>query len=234
MEANKIDRCDALEEILEIIERLLGENGCPWDRKQTPETVQTYLVEESHEAAAAVRAGRVEEVAEELGDVLFMAFFLVRLYEGRGDFRLEDVCRLISEKMVRRHPHVFGETRVNSEKEVKENWEKIKASEKQAGGKTAEPVPDTLPALIRAHRILSRIAHKEGGGWSVFSEQVRDFAWESGVLASRIEKDDGSFEDDLGRLLARLVNIARLKGCRAEDALHNYLRRLEDAALHDP
>ena len=111
MEATRTDRCNVIGEILRIIESLLGENGCPWDRKQTPETVQTYLVEESHEAVAAVRAGKVEEVADELGDVLFMALFLVRLDEGRGDFNLEDVCRLICEKMIRRHPHVFGERR---------------------------------------------------------------------------------------------------------------------------
>lgn len=227
MEATKTDRCDGIEEILRIIERLLGENGCPWDRKQTPESVQTYLVEESHEAAAAVRAGKTAEVAEELGDVLFMAFFLVRLYERKGDFSLEDVCRLISEKMIRRHPHVFGEMKVNSTKEVKENWEKIKASEKQTSGKTAEPVPDSLPALMRAYRMLSRLSQKEGEQWSGLPQQVRQFARESDELASRIETDDGRFQKDLGRLLARLVNIARLKGYRAEDVLHDFLRKLE-------
>ena len=227
MEATKTDRCDGIEEILRIIERLLGENGCPWDRKQTPESVQTYLIEESHEAAAAVRAGKTAEVAEELGDVLFMAFFLVRLYERKGDFSLEDVCRLISEKMIRRHPHVFGEMKVNSTKEVKENWEKIKASEKQTSGKTAEPVPDSLPALMRAYRMLSRLSQKEGEQWSGLPQQVRQFARESDELASRIETDDGRFKEDLGRLLARLVNIARLKGYRAEDVLHDFLRKLE-------
>jgi MazG family protein len=227
VEATKTDRCDGIEEILRIIERLLGENGCPWDRKQTPESVQTYLIEESHEAAAAVRAGKTAEVAEELGDVLFMAFFLVRLYERKGDFSLEDVCRLISEKMIRRHPHVFGEMKVNSTKEVKENWEKIKASEKQTSGKTAEPVPDSLPALMRAYRMLSRLSQKEGEQWSGLPQQVRQFARESDELASRIETDDGRFKEGLGRLLARLVNIARLKGYRAEDVLHDFLRKLE-------
>lgn len=224
--ATKIDRCDAIEEIVYIIERLLGENGCPWDRKQTPETVQTYLVEESHEAAAAVRAGRAEEVAEELGDVLFMVLFLVRLYEGRGQFGLEDVCRLISEKMIRRHPHVFGETKVNSATEVKVNWEKIKASEKQASGKTADPVPDSLPALMRAYRMISRLSQKEGEKWSALPEQAGNLARESAELAGRIEEDGERFEEDLGRLLLRLVNIARLKGYRAEDLLHDYLRKL--------
>jgi MazG family protein len=215
-----------MEEILEIIERLLGENGCPWDQKQTPESVQTYLVEESHEAAAAVRAGKVAEVADELGDVLFMVFFLARLYEGRGDFGLEDVCRLISEKMVRRHPHVFGETRVASTQEVRENWEKIKASEKKTSGKTPDPVPESLPALMRAYRMLSRLSQKEGAQWSDLPQQVHAFVKESGELAAAVENDDLGFPDVLGRLLTRLVNLARLKGYRAEDLLHDFLRQL--------
>ena len=226
MAATKTDRFEAIGEILEIIERLLGENGCPWDRKQTPETVQTYLVEESHEAAAAVRAGHVEEVAEELGDVLFMVFFLTRLYEGRGDFGLEEVCRLISEKMVRRHPHVFGETTVASTKEVKANWEKIKATEKKTSGKTVEPVPESLPALMRAYRVISRLSQKEGAPWNSFPEQVREFIRESSEFAGRVQSDDPRLEEDFGRLFARLVNLGRLKGYRAEDLLHDFLRKL--------
>jgi MazG family protein len=227
VEETKTDRLNAIEQILRIIERLRSETGCPWDRKQTPETVQTYLVEESHEAAAAVRAGKVEEVAEELGDVLFMTFFLVYLYEQRGDFSLEDVCRRISEKMIRRHPHVFGDTSVGSAEEVKDNWEKIKAAEKQVSGKTVEPVPDSLPALIRAHRILARFSQREDVDWNDLREQGREFARESSELAGEIECDRLESPDGLGRLLARLVNIARLEGYRAEDILHSFLRKLE-------
>ena len=228
MKETKTDRWNAIEEILRIIERLRSETGCPWDRKQTPETIQTYLVEESHEAAAAVRAKKVDEVAEELGDVLFMVFFLVYLYEQRGDFSLEEVCRRVSEKMIRRHPHVFGETSVNSAEEVKDNWERIKAGERRASGKIqTEPVPDSLPALIRAHRILSRLSQKEDAVWNDLRKQGREFARESTELASKIESGRLDSADDLGFLLARLVNIARLKGCRAEDILHNFLRKLE-------
>lgn len=227
MKETKTDRWNAIEEILRIIERLRSETGCPWDRKQTPETIQTYLVEESHEAAAAVRAEKVEEVAEELGDVLFMAFFLVYLYEQRGDFSLEEVCRRVSEKMIRRHPHVFGETSVSSAEEVKDNWEMIKAGEKRASGKASEPVPDSLPGLIRAHRILSRLSQKEDANWNDLGKQALEFARESTELAGKIESGRLDSPDELGRLLARLVNIARLKGYRAEDILHNFLRKLE-------
>ena len=234
MEETKTDRCNAIEQILRIIERLLSETGCPWDRKQTPETIQTYLVEESHEAAAAVRSGKMEEAADELGDVLFMAFFLVHLYERRGDFSLEEVCRRITEKMIRRHPHVFGETSVRSAEEVKDNWEKIKAGEKRAGGKTqADPVPDSLPALMRAYRILSRLSQKDPVDWNDIRKQGRRFARESGELAGAIERGQIDSPDDLGRLFARLVNIARLQGYRAEDVLHNFLPKLEQGKLRD-
>ncbi|MGO9374911.1 MAG: MazG family protein [Syntrophobacteraceae bacterium] len=230
MEETKSDRWNAIKEILRIIERLRSETGCPWDRKQTPESIQTYLVEESHEAAAAVRAGKVEDVAEELGDVLFMAFFLVYLYEQRGDFSLEIVCRRISEKMIRRHPHVFGETSVSSSEEVKDNWEKIKAGEKRASGKAPEPVPESLPALIRAYRILSRLPQKENGNWNDLQSQGLEFAKESGELTSLIEDGRPNSPDELGSLLVRLVNIARLEGYRAEDILHDFLRKLEQGS----
>jgi MazG family protein len=222
----KNEGCRGIEQILLIIERLRSENGCPWDRRQTPESVQTYLVEESHEAAAAVRAGKVEEAAEELGDVLFMALFLIYIYEQRGDFGLEEVCRLIVEKMVRRHPHVFGETSVDSAEEVKENWEKIKAAEKHASGKRAEPVPESLPALMRAYRILSRLSQKENGDWGDLQKQVRVLVSEIGDLAGGVDEGRPASHEELGRLFVRLVNIARLEGYRAEDVLHDCLRGL--------
>jgi MazG family protein len=223
----KSEKCGAIEQILLIIERLRGENGCPWDRKQTPESIQTYLVEESHEAAAAVRAGKAPEAAEELGDVLFMALFLVYLYEQRGDFSLDEVCRLAAEKMVRRHPHVFGETSVSSAEEVKDNWEKIKVMEKQASGKEAEPVPESLPALMRAYRIVSRLSQKENADWNDLQEHGRKLITESSELANNIRDGRPLLRENIGRLFVRLVNIARLEGYRAEDVLHEFLRELE-------
>lgn len=217
---------NSIEGIQGIIKRLRSETGCPWDRKQTPESVQTYLVEESHEAAAAIRAGRTDEASEELGDVLFMALFLVYLYEQRGDFDLEDVCRRVIAKMIHRHPHVFGETSVSTAEEVKDNWEKIKAGEKRANGKTSEPVPESLPGLIRAYRVLSRLSHGENGDWNDLAKQLNDFARESRELVAEVEKDRLDSPDVFGNLLIRLVNIGRIKGYRAEDVLHNVLRKL--------
>lgn len=222
------NRWDGVKAIWEIIDELRGEPGCPWDRKQTPESVQTYLVEEAHEAAAAVRAGDPDEAAEELGDLLFMVLFMAHLYEEMGAFRLETVCRLICEKMIRRHPHVFGDATVESAREVRENWEQIKAGEKAASGKGGGAVPETLPALMRAYRVVSRLAKDRTASWNDLGAQMR--ALESGVTELRqvLDSEGSASSAAFGRLILLVVNLARLAGIRAEDALHEQLREIEE------
>ncbi|MEJ5364781.1 MAG: MazG family protein [Desulfosoma sp.] len=225
----KNDRWGKVARLWEIIDRLRGENGCPWDRQQTPESVQTYLVEEAHEAAAAVRAGAVEEASEELGDVLFMVLFLIHLYEEAGRCTLEAVCDRIADKMIRRHPHVFGTTTVDSAADVRINWEKIKEKEKKDRPLAELGVPDTLPALIRAYRVLSRAKSVE-----VFGLPAEDE--ESALLESlsrlgrtqEMEKEQASHE--IARALLALVALARRHGLRPEDCLHAYLNRAEQQA----
>lgn len=224
MSEKKNDRWIKADELWGIIDRLRSESGCPWDRKQTPETIQTYLVEESHEAAAAIRGGKLQEAAEELGDVLFMVLFLIYLFEQQGSFGLDEVCSRISEKMIRRHPHVFGDVTVNTAEEVKDNWEKIKADEKSSAGKVAEPVPESLPALMRAYRILAR-ANGDEAGWQDLKGEAKSFASASGELLEAVASDKAVSSELIGDMLLKLVNIARLKGVRAEDALHEGLRR---------
>ncbi len=220
---------EGLQRIWWIIGELRGESGCPWDRKQTPEKVQTYLVEEAHEAAAAVRGGRVREAAEELGDLLFMVFFMVHLYHEGGHFSLEEVCNLICEKMIRRHPHVFGDVRVVSSEEVKGNWERIKEEEKAASGKQAGKVPDSLPALVRAHRVLSRLSRRDGVAGNDLESARARFAGRSEEL-SRLLSQSGEVPPELfGTLLLDVVNLARVKGFRAEDCLHDQIAALEES-----
>jgi len=222
-------RWGKVERLWEIIDRLRGENGCPWDRQQTPQSVQTYLVEEAHEAAAAVRAGAVEEAAEELGDVLFMVLFLIHLYEEAGRCSLEEVCDRIANKMIRRHPHVFGEKAVDSAAEVRINWEKIKAKEKKDHPVAGLGVPETLPALIRAYRLLSRAKSVEFFGLpdeheeSVLCESVSRLR-----QAQDMEKEQAS--QDIARGLLALVALAWRHGVRPEDCLHTYLNRIERQA----
>ena len=217
--------------IWEIIDQLRGEPGCPWDRQQTPESVQTYLIEEAHEAASAVRAGVVREAADELGDLLFMVLFLIHLYEERSDFQLEEVCDLICEKMIRRHPHVFGDVTVHSTQDIRVNWEKIKADEKAAAGKPQESsIPSSLPALMRAYRMISRLSQNRDRSWSELPARSREFAGRSRELVDALAQDNPVAAEDFGELLLSLVNLARLKGYRAEDCLHEQLRRMEKSS----
>jgi MazG family protein len=224
--ATKDNRWEKMRAIWEIIDRLRGDSGCPWDRKQTPISVQTYLIEEAHEAAAAVRAGQVREVADELGDLLFMTLFLVHLYQEQGSFRLDDVCDLICEKMIRRHPHVFGDSTVLNAQEVRDNWEKIKANEKAFTGKDSGGIPESLPALMRGHRTLSRLSHEEDSRWNDLKSSLADFALKSQTLSNQLVDGVPVSSFTFGELLLDLVNLARIKGYQAEFCLHDSLRRL--------
>jgi len=217
-------RWEKVRQIWEIIDRLRGESGCPWDRKQTPESVQTYLIEEAHEAAAAVRSGLIQEAAEELGDLLFMVLFLIHLYEENNNFLLDDVCDLITEKMIRRHPHVFGDVDARTPQEVRVNWEKIKASEKASGNKSNGGVPESLPALMRAYRLLSRSSHDESNRLNDMPYQAHEFFSKSQLLAEKLKDKEALPPELIGELLINLVNLARLEGYRAEDILHESLR----------
>ncbi|MGV8075050.1 MAG: MazG family protein [Syntrophobacteraceae bacterium] len=214
--------------IWEIIDSLRGEPGCPWDRKQTPETVQTYLMEEAHEAASAIRSGQVQEAAEELGDLLFMVFLIIHIYEEHSEFQLKDVAELVCEKMIRRHPHVFGDISVSSAEEVKDNWEKIKAKEKASNGKPPGEIPESLPALMRAYRILSRMSDPEGAFWNDTEARAQEFARESEQLARDLSRDVPVQPETFGKLLLDLVNLARIKGYRSEDCLHKELRSMKN------
>ena len=227
-EAGANARWDKIRELWEIVGRL--RSGCPWDRKQTPESVQTYLIEEAHEGAAAVRAGKTAEVAEELGDLLFMVLFLTYLYEERGDFSLDEVCERITEKMIRRHPHVFGDVKVSSTQDVKDNWEKIKAGEKTAAGKKPDAVPESLPALMRAYRVLSRLAHADGRKWNDARARAGEFAERSRELEGKILAGSPIDPETMGELLLELVNLARMNGLRPEDCLHERLRAIDPAS----
>jgi len=209
-----------------IIDQLRGDPGCPWDRKQTPESVQTYLIEEAHEVAAAIRIGASGEVAEELGDLLFMVFFLIHLYEEQQSFRLDDVCDLISEKMTRRHPHVFGTTNVSTTEQVRDNWEKIKAAEKRSKDKINDGVPESLPALMRAYRILSRLSHNKSSHLNEVEHQAGEFLNMSQRLHSKLIQGESIPAEIISELLLNLVNTARLNGYRAEDILHELLRSI--------
>lgn len=213
---------DKFIDFLKIVSRLREPDGCPWDQKQTPQTFKTYLIEEAHELLEAIDNEDTSHIQEELGDLLFQIIFLNNLYEEKGLFTMADVIETISAKMVRRHPHVFGNETINSEKELRKKWHAIKAKEngeKDLPNRLLESIPITLPALRRAQRISERAA-RTGFEWpdiaSVFrkvDEEIKEF--KSALLDDQKEK----IEEEMGDILFSLVNLSRLSGTNAEDSL---------------
>src|SRR6266478_4282126 len=155
-----MSKTPAMEELLRVMARLRSPKGCPWDREQDHVTLRWHAVEEVYELMDAIEAGDDHEMAEELGDLLLQVVFHCQMAKERGAFDFEKVCRLIVEKLVRRHPHVFGKTKVKDVDEVWANWEKIKHAEKK-GTRHERPsaldgIPKHLPALLRAEKLIKK------------------------------------------------------------------------------
>ena len=160
MFSKKMKRKAAIDDLLKVMARLRSPTGCPWDREQSHRTLRRHAIEEVYELIDAIEAGDDHEMAEELGDLLLQVVFHCQLANERGSFDFEKVCRLIVEKLVRRHPHVFGKTKVKNVDEVWANWEKIKHAEKH-GTKHARPsafdgIPKHQPALLRAEKLVKK------------------------------------------------------------------------------
>jgi tetrapyrrole methylase family protein / MazG family protein len=146
----------------DLIATLRDEGGCPWDRKQTPESVTPYLLEEAYELTSAIDSGDIAAIAEELGDVLFQVLFMVHLFEERGALSLAGVAAQTRTKMIRRHPHVFGNETITTAGDVKLRWAELKAAEKKINGQTADKtdLPAKLPAILKACRYFDRLPDK--------------------------------------------------------------------------
>jgi len=218
-----------LDELLRLVETLRGKRGCPWDRKQTPQSVSVYLIEEVFELADAIQTENPEQIREELGDALFHIVFIARMFQERREFDLFDVARSVTEKMIRRHPHVFGEKRVTSSEEVVENWHKIKLKENKSSQKQSllDSIPAQLPALIRAYRISDRVA-KSGFDWAEVDEAVKNVVKELGELrGASTEQNYEISSQAFGDLLFDMVNIARLAKIHPETALAGSTKKFE-------
>ena len=138
--------------LIRLIAQLRGKNGCPWDRKQTPQTLSVYLIEEVYELVEAIQSGNPQAVCEELGDVLFLIFFLAAMYQEQGHFDIRETVIANTRKMRDRHPHVFGKTTVDSAEDVRQQWHQIKAAEKNQSQNAS--LLDSVPRKIRAHSTL--------------------------------------------------------------------------------
>lgn len=219
-----------IDALVELIETLRGEDGCPWDKKQTPQTMSVYLIEEMYELLEAIEKEDTNDVCEELGDVLFHIFFLGNIFHEKGYFTIDDIIRRIIEKMVRRHPHVFDDGHIDTAEEVKEQWNKIKLKEKKTKKSESllDSVPSALPALLRAYRISARAA-STGFDWEDVTGVMKKLGEELSELKAEIdEKNKPRIEMEYGDVLFTLVNIARFLNVHPETALKGSIRRFEN------
>lgn len=203
--------------LLEIMDEL--REKCPWDAAQTPESLRKLTIEETYELGDAILRNDLQDIRKELGDLMLHIVFYARIGAERGAFNMGDVLEGINQKLVYRHPHVFGEVSVSGAREVEENWETLKLSEKGRNHRVLEGVPASLPALVKANRIQEK-ASGVGFDWEE-REQVWDKVREEiGELAQEIGQiNEDRMEAEFGDLFFAMVNAARLYGIDPESAL---------------
>jgi tetrapyrrole methylase family protein/MazG family protein len=222
----------AIEELLRVMARLRGPGGCPWDARQTLETLKPFLIEETYEVLDAIEADDRDEHREELGDLLLQVVFQARLREEEGAFAFGDVVETLIAKLVRRHPHVFQGAEVRTPDAVLKRWEAIKASEKgETPRSVLAGVPRQLPALQRAQQVQGRAA-RVGFDWTETRDVAAKVEEEWAETRAALDKGDPkAFEEEIGDLLFAIVNLCRFQGIQAEQALDRatgkFIRRFQ-------
>lgn len=228
----------SLEDLMEIVARLRGEGGCPWDREQTIDSLRPYVVEEAYEVADAAPAGG-EHLADELGDLLLQVVMMSQIGQEQDDFTIDDVLRLVCEKMIRRHPHVFGDVQAETAEDVLKNWDEIK---KQERGETKtsqlmQDVPQTLPALLHAEKVQKRAA-KVGFDFASVQSMLKKVREELDELEEAVVSgNQKAIAMEFGDVLFAAVNVGRACKINSEIALRDssakFIRRfryIEDKA----
>ncbi|WP_154929339.1 MULTISPECIES: nucleoside triphosphate pyrophosphohydrolase [Pantoea] len=216
---------------MNAIERLLGimktlrdpEHGCPWDREQTFASIAPYTLEETYEVLDAIQREDFSDLRGELGDLLFQVVFYAQMASEADRFNFEDVCHAISDKLERRHPHIFGEATAETSTEVLKNWEAIKSAERaeKAQHSALDDIPKALPALMRAHKIQKR-CHNVGFDWTTLGPVVAKVHEEIDEVMHEAQQsvvDSEKLEEEIGDLLFATVNLSRHLGSKAETAL---------------
>ncbi len=226
----------SFDRLVAVMDRLRDPGGCPWDREQTLESLSGYLLEEAYEVVDAIASGEGDRLREELGDLLLQIVFVSKIARERGWFGVDDVCESISDKMVRRHPHVYGDREVSGPSEVVRNWEDIKSGERDSGGpgSTLDGVPVSLPALLKAFRMTQKAA-AVGFDWRRPRDVVDKLHEEVAELEAELEVNDPESDlrvrDELGDVLFVMANLARHLGVEPETALQRsnakFKRRFE-------
>ncbi|RUA09076.1 MAG: nucleoside triphosphate pyrophosphohydrolase [Fusobacteria bacterium] len=196
--------------LVEIMKKLRAPNGCPWDREQTIESLKPYLLEETYETLEAMDIGG-EELKGELGDLLLNIIFQAQIKEEEGEFTIDDVAKKVSEKLIRRHPHIFSNVTVSGSEEVKKNWDEIKKQEKEHKNRSSvlDGIPKVYPPLAKAYKLQNKAA-KVGFDWEDESGAFEKLEEELQELQEAYEKNDReNIKEELGDIVFTLVNIAR-------------------------
>jgi len=222
----------ALEQLIEVVAKLRDpDGGCPWDLAQTPETLIPHIIEEAYEVADAIRRGEKDAIAEELGDLLLQVVIQAQIASETNQFTLTEIANGIKEKLIRRHPHVFGDVEINSINEVKENWEKIKAAEKGETAKTPTVASkmsryaSTLPPIAAGIKISQKAAEASfdwdsvDGVWDKFHEEMAEFE------QALKHEDQAAQQSELGDIMFVLIQLARWYGLDASSALQGTNQR---------
>ncbi len=225
--ANLTPELAAMQQLISVVAKLRSpDGGCPWDLAQTPESLIPYIIEEAYEVVDAIRQGDPEAIAEELGDLLLQVVLQAQIAKESGQFTLAEIAQCISEKLIRRHPHVFGDLKVNSIEEVHQNWEQIKASEKGETNSESQLLSDklsgyarTFPPLVAGMKISKKAAaagfewDDVAGVWAKLHEELNEFKY----AVEHETKEEQKAE--LGDILFVLINLARWYDLEPEEAL---------------
>lgn len=227
------------ERLKAVVARLRDPNGgCPWDLEQTHETLTPYVIEEAHEVADAIRSGS-EDLPSELGDLLLQVLLHSQIASEAKNFTIEDVCERVCSKLIKRHPHVFGDVDAKNSSQVLKNWEQIKQKELKAGQSILDGVPKGMPALLRAQRVSEKAA-RVGFEWAALQEikekvfeEIREFMDECTEDADPVK-----VEDEFGDILFALTQVARRMHLNSEDLLHRstdkFSRRFKKMEIRSP
>lgn len=217
------------ERLIDIVAKLRAPGGCPWDREQTHKTILSCLLDESYEFFEAVDENDDHKMCEELGDLLLQVVLHAQIADERQSFSIEDVAREINDKLIRRHPHVFGNVEVSSSREVLHNWEAIKKTEKGKEHRKylVDDIPQALPSLFRAEKMQRRVA-KVGFDWKDIKPVLDKVEEEFGEFREALlEGNDEHATEELGDIIFALVNLARHHNISAENALRCTTNKFE-------
>ncbi len=218
------------DKLVKIMKQLRGKNGCPWDRKQNFKSLRMNVIEEAYETVDAINKKNFKKLKEELGDLLLQVVFLSEIAEEKNKFNVNDVIKEVSDKLIRRHPHIFGNIKVHSASEVLSNWEEIKHKEKSKKEQKyiLNDIPEILPALLKAYKTQNK-AKRFGFSWKDVNEAIKKFKEEEKEFLTAIKNNKKSkIEEEFGDLLFSLVNIGIYYKINPEESLNKSIKKFKN------